>query len=173
MSAIDPTLFESLRTALMDRYSSQTTAHVGYVIALIVFFASIISQWKDVRAFYGKKLSRKCLVCILVASMSILLIYLILRILYWSALSDGVIVVRSEQINLNNTTIIQAIQDTTIAQFKTISAFPQFINYLAYQSYAMDLYSESIILLLFNFVVLAIYFRNGLINYLKTALRKA
>jgi len=57
LSAINQTEFESLRTALMNGYNSQTTNHVAVVIALTVGMFVLISS-KDFRDLYDNHSAR-------------------------------------------------------------------------------------------------------------------
>lgn|GEM_PF-2828398 len=122
MSAINPD-FESLRTALINSYSSQTTNHVGYVLALTVGIFVLISS-KDFRELYNNHR----IWFLLVLSLPISLIeYFASKIIFWAWMNTTVLTVTEKEALssavANNTTVIFGIQIYLTDIFKNIHEF--------------------------------------------------
>jgi hypothetical protein len=84
---------EESRRALIEYYSSQTTAHVGYIVAIVIGGLTLVSRW-DV--FFPTDPARANLVisASFFAILSILFgfgVNIIGRTLYWSALTHSII----------------------------------------------------------------------------------
>jgi hypothetical protein len=113
LSVINPD-FESLRTALINSYNSQTTNHAGYVIALIVGIFVLISSGDLIKLFNNHKTW-----FLFALSLPISLIeYFGLKIVFWAWMSSEVLTVTEQQaLNMNKPTIINGIQAYLIWYF--------------------------------------------------------
>jgi hypothetical protein len=107
--AINPD-FESLRTALMNSYNSQTTNHVAVVVALTVGIFILIST-KDFRDLY--KSYRKLFLFVLSLPIS-LIAYFAYRMIFWAFMSSEVLTVTENEAIHNESagapTVISGIQ---------------------------------------------------------------
>jgi len=111
--------FEALRIALMNDYNSQTTTHVGYIVALLVGIATIFLK----SDFFTAKRSRRDSLALIFALVFLicLLFYCSLRLSYWSALASRIKVVTVADIDYTrNRTMITAMEGAAIESFENI-----------------------------------------------------
>ena len=115
MSAINQTEFESLRTALLNNYSLQTTNHVGYVIALTAGIFVLISS-KAFLKFYKNHKTQS----LLALSFPISLIeYFLSQIVFWAWMSTTVLLVtENEALSMREPTVIAGIQAYLATTFR-------------------------------------------------------
>jgi hypothetical protein len=119
LSNIDSS-FEDLRIALMNNYNSQTITHAGYIIALTVGLLTIISRWNDLLTYFKQSLCKEVLLLLVLSGILGLICYFSLRVKYWATLSDQVMLVRFNDLNINdeNPTYIAALQNNAIGKLK-------------------------------------------------------
>lgn len=142
---INATDFENLKLALMNSYSSQTIAHVGYIIGLAVGIAAILYQvdfknfskdfvrWKRILFFY-----------IPLGLLSGMMVFMVFREIYWSWMSGEVLRVPYSDIsNLLATstdptyTPAFAIQSYCTTHYPSVGGLSSFVFSLYYNSLNM------------------------------------
>jgi len=119
LSVINPD-FESLRTALINSYSSQTTNHVGYVLALAVGVFVLISS-KDFLKLYN---NRRIWFLAALSLPFTLIEYFASQIVFWAWMNTTALTVTENEAlvsaGAHNTTVIFGIQTYLTGQFRTI-----------------------------------------------------
>ena len=110
MRGISQTEFESLRQALLNTYNSQTTNHVGYLVALVVGLFVLISSKYFIKFYRSHKLWSLVSLSMIVSLGE----FFVLRIIFWSFMSTMVLTVTENQAlscaSKYNTTVIMGIQ---------------------------------------------------------------
>lgn len=80
----------------MNNYNTQTTAHVGYIIALAVGIAAILYQIK-ISGFFKNKLLVRMAFYIPLSALFGANVFCLLRISFWAWMSSAVLSVTSDQ----------------------------------------------------------------------------
>ena len=106
--------FEALRTALMNSYSAQTTAHVGYIITVGIGIAAL---------FYEKDRISKRFFYIALSILSSLMLYFFFRTIFWAWMGNEVLLVTPQQaIDMHKATVIFGIQEYLVKTFSEYSS---------------------------------------------------
>lgn len=139
------TVFDTLRIALMDKFSTQVISHVGLIIAVVIGIATIYSS-KEARSFFS---GHKKWLAVLTSFLLTLLIYLSLRLVYWSWMDSVILTVTPEQANsVNAATQIYGIQMYLVVEFiklqGTLSIYSLSSNFLYFGGYNLGLVSSFI-----------------------------
>jgi len=109
--------FEAIRSALLNNYDSQTTNHVGYILALVVAIATVFlkadffppkkNRWKDLG------------LTIVFLFLVLLLFYWFLRLVFWSDLASHMKVVKVTDLDLTKyKTIITAVEGAALGSWR-------------------------------------------------------
>jgi hypothetical protein len=119
--SVNPADFDNLRIALMNTYNAQVTNHIGYIIALVIGFATLYLTTND-----GSILKRnKWLSYIIIPLFCSLIAYLAFRIVFWAWMGYEVLEVTATQAaTISNPTVISQIQKYLITEFLSLSSKP-------------------------------------------------
>jgi hypothetical protein len=88
--------FEKLRIALMNHYNTQTLAHAGYIVALMVGIVTLFSRIDTFMDFSRIGIAAQFLCYAVVSVLLSLIIYVAFRILFWAWMSTNVLAVTKE-----------------------------------------------------------------------------
>ncbi len=100
LPTLDPAEFETLRSTLVSTYNSQTTAHVGYIIAFAIGIAAILYQI-DFKTFFKDYPSKKQRYPLFYVPLSGLIggiVFLFYRVIFWAYMSTYVLRVPATQV---------------------------------------------------------------------------
>lgn len=101
----------------MNNYNSQTTAHVGYIIALTVGIAAILYQIK-ITEFFKRNVWIRMAFYVPLSALFGAIVFCILRIIFWAWMSSEVLTVTSDQAQaVGATTVIYGIQQYLVNLF--------------------------------------------------------
>ena len=157
MYEINATDFENLRIALMGNYNSQSTAHVGYIIALAVGVAAVLYQI-DFKTFVNdySRLKRSLFFYLPISALFGSMVYVFFRLLFWAWMSGEVLRVPisevSKQLSMNandNTyTAIWGIQDYCSKAYLNVGGWSSSV----YAFYKEALSASILLIILFSFL---------------------
>lgn len=149
--------------ALFNSYNAQTTAHVGYIIGLVVAISAILYQVDFPHFFtkYDKWYNRG----ILYASLALLtgaIVFVGFRLLFWAPMSDMVLRVPLSDVNLllakhagdPTYTPIWAIQAYCVTNFLSSNSYQSFV----YTMYQISVTESGLLILLFSSPLFLIFF---------------
>jgi hypothetical protein len=110
--------FEQARVALMNSYNSQILTHAGYLIALTVGIMTLFSRIDVIMEFFNKGIINKVL-CYSILSFSLsLIVYIALRLFYWTFMSSHVLDVTMDDLTtISCKTEIYGIQSYLLKKF--------------------------------------------------------
>jgi len=118
LSAISQQDFDSLKTALLSYYNSQTTAHAAYIIALAVGLFAVLYQQNFVGFFTKNNWLRRVLILYLPISVILsAIVFFIFRIIFWAWMSSAVLgVTFNEAVGI---TTIAGMQNYLVGKFES------------------------------------------------------
>lgn len=135
----------------MDTYSAQTTAHVGYVLALAVGIVAIIYQLKHESFFDGHRLKRWIFYYLPLSLLVASLVYVGFRIIFWAWMSSAVLGVTQDQ--AIGVTTIAGIQSHLLTSFSENSGLTSFFYSLDQNRFGSSLF----IFFLLSFILLILF----------------
>ncbi len=164
--SMNQTDFNNLITSLMTNYTSQTTAHAGYLIALAVGIGAIFYQ-ADFKTFFTYRLRKRGLIFYFpVGILAGTIIYFILRTIFWAWMSSEIVTIPNNIPPANATTPLGYIQSTLVTNYSQITGWSNLAYNIDQKSFGLSLVlSVSIMVLLmliFDFAYFHLYHKNDI-----------